>query len=157
LGARQSHNWGTNTITKQGTDIVRIIFVTNKLGIQTKRREVLVCYVFHFGIFNDEKDVMFATKLDLFSIGTITIPIHIKHVLKPVCIPNIIKAKLILKQLITLVDVLVMKLTIPLDIIKQHLTKIFFHLEVGKIIIDETLARKQVQDLAIASWIVIKG
>jgi hypothetical protein len=49
-----------------------------------------------------------------------------------------------------------MKLTIPFDTIKQHLLKIFFHLEVGKMIVDETFARKQVQDLTITSWIVIE-
>ncbi len=35
-----SHDWGTNTITIQGTNTVIIILVTKKLGTQTKRLEV---------------------------------------------------------------------------------------------------------------------
>jgi hypothetical protein len=33
-----------------------------------------MCYYFQHGIINDEEDVMFATKLVLFSIGTIVLP-----------------------------------------------------------------------------------
>jgi hypothetical protein len=35
---------------------------------------VLVCYDFHFIISNKEEDLMFATKLGLFSIETIVVP-----------------------------------------------------------------------------------
>jgi hypothetical protein len=35
---------------------------------------VLVCYDFHYGIFDEEEDLMFATKPRLFSIGTIVVP-----------------------------------------------------------------------------------
>jgi hypothetical protein len=88
--ARVSHNWGTNIVTIQGSDIIRTILVTKKLGVQTKRPKVLVCYDSHFGIFDEEEDVMFATKLDLFSIGTTIVPTHIEHVLQPIYIPNIV-------------------------------------------------------------------
>jgi hypothetical protein len=53
-------------------------------------------------------------------------------------IPNIIIAKLVLKQPIKPIDVLVVKLIIPLNIVKQHLPKGFFHLKVRKMIVDET-------------------
>jgi hypothetical protein len=56
-----SHDQGTNTITIQGIDIVITIPVTKKLGIQTKRSKVLVCYDFHYGISDDDEDVTFAT------------------------------------------------------------------------------------------------
>jgi hypothetical protein len=36
--------------------------------------KVLICYDFHSGIFHEEEHLMFATKLGLFSIGTIVIP-----------------------------------------------------------------------------------
>jgi hypothetical protein len=52
--AKVSHDWGTNIVTIQGTDIIRIILVTKKIGIQTKRLEVLIYYDFHSGISNDE-------------------------------------------------------------------------------------------------------
>ncbi len=55
-----------------------------------------------------------------------------------------------------MVCVLVVNLTIPSDIIKQHLPKILFHPKVGEMIIDEILAQERVQDLTIVGWIVIK-
>ncbi len=33
-----------------------------------------ICYDFHSGIFDEEEDLMFVTKLGLFSIGTIVVP-----------------------------------------------------------------------------------
>jgi hypothetical protein len=33
---------------------------------------VLLCYEYHNGITNEEEDIIFATKLELFSIGTST-------------------------------------------------------------------------------------
>jgi hypothetical protein len=35
---------------------------------------MLVCYDLHYGISDEEKDLMFVTKLRFFSIGTIAIP-----------------------------------------------------------------------------------
>jgi len=35
--AKISHDWGTNTITIQGTSIMITIPITKKLGVQTKR------------------------------------------------------------------------------------------------------------------------
>jgi hypothetical protein len=117
----------------------RTILVTKKLGVQTKRPKILVCYDFHFGILYEEEDMMFATKLNLFSIRTIALPTHTKLVSKPIYIPNFSIIKLVPKQHIEpMLCVLAINLTIPLDIIKQHLPKTFFHLEVGEMIIDET-------------------
>jgi hypothetical protein len=57
----------------------------------------------------------------MFSIGTIIIPTHTKPIPKLVHIPNIIMAEPILKQPIIKVYVLVVKLVVPLDIVKQNL------------------------------------
>jgi len=59
--AKVSHNWETNTITIQGIGTIRTILVIKKLGVQTKRPKVPVCYDFHFGLLNDKKDVMCTT------------------------------------------------------------------------------------------------
>jgi hypothetical protein len=91
-------------------------------------------------IFDEEEDVMFAIELDLFSIGTMIIPTHIEHVPKPIYIPYIVIIEPIPKQLVKLVGVLVVKLAIPPNIVQQHLHETFFHLEVRKMIFDETLA-----------------
>ncbi len=68
-----SHDWGNNTITIQGASIVKTIHVNKKLGAPTKRPKVLVCYEFHYGIFDEEQDFMFTTKPRLFSIKTIVV------------------------------------------------------------------------------------
>jgi hypothetical protein len=45
---------------------MRTILVTKKLSVESKRPKVLVCYDFHFEIFNEKEDMMFAIELDLF-------------------------------------------------------------------------------------------
>ncbi len=52
--------------------------------------------------------------------------------------------------------VLVVNLAIPPDVVKQHLPKTFFHLEVGEMIIDETFVRERVQEQTMINWIVIE-
>jgi hypothetical protein len=52
---------------------IKTIHVTKKLGAATKCLEVLVRYDFHSRISNEEEDLMFATELGMFSIGTISI------------------------------------------------------------------------------------
>jgi hypothetical protein len=48
------------------------------------------------------------------------------------------------------------KLTIPPNIVKQHLLEIFFHVEVKQMIVDETLAQEQVQNLTIVGCTIIE-
>jgi hypothetical protein len=81
---------------------------------------------------------MFTIELNLFSIGTIVVSTHIEHVPYPVYIPDIGITESVKKEPVKMVGVLVVKLVIPLDIVKQHLLESFFHLKVGKMIIDET-------------------
>jgi hypothetical protein len=38
-----SHDWGTNIIIIQGINTIRTIPITRKLGVQTKRQEILIC------------------------------------------------------------------------------------------------------------------
>jgi hypothetical protein len=58
----------------QGTNTIITIPITKKLGAQTMRPEILISYDFHFGIFDEVEDLMFATESKLFSIGTIGVP-----------------------------------------------------------------------------------
>jgi hypothetical protein len=85
---------------------------------------------------------MFAIELYLFLIGTIAVPTHTEPIPTTNYIPNTIIAELIIKQPIKSVGVLTMKLTIPPNIVKQHLLETFFHLEVGEMIVDETPIRE---------------
>jgi hypothetical protein len=59
--AKMSHDWGNNIITIQGINMVKTMFVTKKLGAPTKRLEVLICYDFHLGIYDEEEGLKFAT------------------------------------------------------------------------------------------------
>ncbi len=69
--AKVTHDWGNNVITIQGNGIVRTILVNRKLGIKTKRPQVLVCYDLLQRL-TYEEDLIFETKPKLLSIGTIT-------------------------------------------------------------------------------------
>jgi hypothetical protein len=70
-----AHDQGNNMITIQGNGIVRTIVVTKHLGTNLKRLEVLLCFGYQNGITNEEEDVMFIDELELFFIGTISLPL----------------------------------------------------------------------------------
>ncbi len=62
-----------DVIIVQGNGIVTTIYVNKKLRVETKRPQILVCYDLMEGLTNEKEDLIFETKLELFSIGTITI------------------------------------------------------------------------------------
>jgi hypothetical protein len=70
--AKVTHDWGNNLIIVQGNGIIITILVNRKLGIETRRPQVLVCYDLMEGLINEEEYLIFETKPKLFSIGTIT-------------------------------------------------------------------------------------
>jgi hypothetical protein len=43
-GAKVTHDWGNNVINVQGNGTVKTISVNMKLGAETKRPQVFVCY-----------------------------------------------------------------------------------------------------------------
>jgi hypothetical protein len=66
-------DWGNNVITIQGNGTIKIILVNKKLGEETRRPQVLVYYDLMEGLIDEEEVLIFETKPELFSIGTITI------------------------------------------------------------------------------------
>jgi hypothetical protein len=44
------------------------------MGRNVKKPKMLLCYGFQNSITNEKEDIMFVTKLELFSIGTISLP-----------------------------------------------------------------------------------
>ncbi len=65
--AKVFYDWGNNTIIIQGMGTSKIIRVTKKLGAPTKcPKLVLICYDSHFGIVDEEEDLMFAMNHDCF-------------------------------------------------------------------------------------------
>jgi hypothetical protein len=68
-----TYDWGNNVIIIQGNGIIKTILVNEKLGIETKRPQVFVCYDLMERLTNEEEDLIFERKPSLFSIGTITL------------------------------------------------------------------------------------
>jgi hypothetical protein len=63
---------GNNTITIQRNGTIRTITVTKHLGGEVRKPKVLLCYDYQNGI--TDEDIIFATKLEFFSIGIINLP-----------------------------------------------------------------------------------
>jgi hypothetical protein len=59
-------------MTIQGNRMIRTVVVTKHLGTNVKQLKML-CYNYQNGITNEEKNIIFATKLIFFSIGTINL------------------------------------------------------------------------------------
>jgi hypothetical protein len=130
---------------------------------------VLICYDFHFGIFNKEEDLMFATKPRLFSIGTIVVPTLVcsNQPVKLITLVGfnlveqvIVHVELVSKSLVLsnihvkLLFTLLVHITIPLDTFQQHLLEMFFQHEIGKMEIDKRPSQTKVQNLCIAGWTI---
>jgi hypothetical protein len=71
--AKVTHDWGNNVITIQHNGIVKTISDNKKLGVKTKRPQIIVCYDLLEGLTYEEEDVIFEIKPKLFSISTIII------------------------------------------------------------------------------------
>jgi len=71
--ATVTHDWGINVITVQGNGTIKTILVNRKLGVKTRRPQVHVCYELMQRLIGEEEDLIFETKPELFSIGTITL------------------------------------------------------------------------------------
>jgi hypothetical protein len=67
------HDWGNNITIIERANIIWTIPIIKKLGAPTKCPKVLVCYDFHYGIYDKEEDLMFVIEPWLFSIATIII------------------------------------------------------------------------------------
>ncbi len=62
-------------ITIHGNCIIRTIIMIKHLGINLKRPKVLLCFDYQNGITNEEKEMMFTSEPELFSIDTINLPL----------------------------------------------------------------------------------
>jgi hypothetical protein len=71
--AKVTHDWGNNVIIVQGNGIVKTISINKKLGVKTRRLQVLICYDLLEGLTYEEEDLIFEIEPKLFSIGIIII------------------------------------------------------------------------------------
>ncbi len=72
--ARVTHDWGKNLIIIESNGMVPTIVVTKHLDSNTKRPEVLLCYDMMEGVIDKEAKILLTIELDLFMLGTITLP-----------------------------------------------------------------------------------
>jgi len=68
-----AHDWGSKIVTIQRNGTVRTITITKHLGGEVRKPKVLLCYNYQNGITDEEEDIIFVIKLELFSIGTINL------------------------------------------------------------------------------------
>jgi hypothetical protein len=101
---------------------------------------VLVCYDFHFVIYDEGKYLMFVIEPKLFSIGTIVVPspIKLKHSISliPSISLNLVEQVPIVP--IELIFVLLAHIAIRHDIFKQHLLEPLFQSKVWEMAIKKT-------------------
>jgi hypothetical protein len=57
-----THDWGNNVITIQSNGTIITILINRKLGAETKRPQVLVCYDLMEGLIDEKEDLIFETK-----------------------------------------------------------------------------------------------
>jgi len=69
-----THDWGTNMVTIKGNDIVKIIFISKYLNGNIRQPQMIVSYNFMEGVTDEKEEMLFFSKLNLFSIGMITFP-----------------------------------------------------------------------------------
>jgi len=155
--AKVTHDWGNNVITVQGNGTVRTILINKKLGVETKRPQVLVCYDFMEGLIDEEENMIFEIELELFSIGTITISDEIVSLLSVRCseITNNVESKL--KQRISNKKAIELMASIRKTIefnVRQEISledkvykETYYHHSQVDIEMDETPIKIQVQNL----------
>jgi hypothetical protein len=68
------HDWAKNLIIIESNGMVLTIVVTKHLDSNTKRPQVLLCYDMMEGVIDKEAKILLIIKLDLFMLGTITLP-----------------------------------------------------------------------------------
>ncbi len=71
--AKVAHDWESNIVTIQWNGMIKIITIIKHLGNKITRPKELLCYNYQNVITYDKENIIFATKLKLFSIGTISL------------------------------------------------------------------------------------
>jgi hypothetical protein len=60
--AKVTHEWGNNVIIVQDNGTFNTISVNRKLGVKTRKPQVLVCYDLLKGLTDGEEDLIFEIK-----------------------------------------------------------------------------------------------
>jgi hypothetical protein len=60
-------------VTIKGNDTIKIFYVSKYLNGNIRKPQMVVIYNFLEGVINEEKEILLTSKVDLFSIGIITL------------------------------------------------------------------------------------
>jgi hypothetical protein len=61
--AKISHDWGTNNVIIRGTNIIRTIHITKKLGVQTKKLRLVYIFLETFTTYAQHESLKQVTLL----------------------------------------------------------------------------------------------
>jgi hypothetical protein len=115
-----------------------------------KRPKVLLCFDYENGITYEEKDLIFVSELELFSIGTISLPLEILETI----VANIIQPKITIKITYFKVQLhcnfkgsakIVFDKKLKVNLKNKVYPETYYHHMLGQVQIDKTLAKVQVQ------------
>jgi hypothetical protein len=70
--AKVTHDCSKNVMTIQGNGTIKTISINKKLGLETKKPQVHVCYELMQGLTSEDEDLIFEIEPKLFPIDTIT-------------------------------------------------------------------------------------
>jgi len=161
-----THDWGNNVITIQGNGIIRTISLNKKLGVETRRLQVLVCYDLLEGLTYEEEDLIFETKPKLFLIGTIIISNETISLLNIRVLEIIINGKSnpkqqtsnqrVAKMVPSIINTTKFHVRPKISLEDKVYPKTYYHHSQADIEVDETPTKIQVQNLRITSWTLIE-
>jgi hypothetical protein len=131
------------------------------LGTNVKRPKVLLCFDYQNDITYEEKDSIFVSELELFSIGTINLSLIFLETI----VINTIQPKIATEIANSKVEPccnfkgsakIVFDKKIKVNLKDNVYPKTYYHHMLGQVQIDETLAKVQVQELHIVGWMLTK-
>jgi hypothetical protein len=71
--AKVTHDCGKNVMTIQGDGTIKTISINKKLGLETKKPQIHVCYELMQRLTSEDEDLIFEIERKLFPIDTITV------------------------------------------------------------------------------------
>jgi hypothetical protein len=67
--AKVTHDWGNNVIIVQGNETIRTISINRKLGVKTRRPQVLICYDLMERLTNEKEDIILRQNQNYFQLA----------------------------------------------------------------------------------------
>jgi hypothetical protein len=152
---KMAHDWGSNTVTIQGNGTIKTIIVTKHLGGEIRRPKVLLCYDYQIGIINEEEDITFAIKPELFLIGTVSLSETIQF-MKTIDVKTIISEQEFEVQN-TKKKIVDNRYELEVTLKDKVYLKTYYSHQPRSVTVDETPTKIKAQELQIVRWMLIEN